>query len=92
VARLFLASDILHNSTAPVRNASRYRNRLEETIPDVFQSFQVRSKDQSSPFEAGSWQAVLIYPCIIRSDALTVPRTDMVRVGVGKLYTIMHHT
>ena len=85
MARLFLASDILHNSTAPVRNASRYRNRLEETIPDVFQSFQVRFKDQSSPFEAGSWQAVSIYPCIIRSDALTVPRTDMVRVGVGKL-------
>jgi hypothetical protein len=42
VARLFLASDILHNSTAPVRNASRYRNRLEETIPDIFQSFHVR--------------------------------------------------
>ena len=42
MARLFLASDILHNSTAPVRNASRYRNRLEETIPDIFQSFHVR--------------------------------------------------
>lgn len=41
VARLFLVSDILHNSTAPVRNASRYRSRLEEHLPDVFESLQV---------------------------------------------------
>lgn len=34
-------SDILHNSTAPVRNASRYRSRLEEHLPDVFESLQV---------------------------------------------------
>ena len=42
VARLFLVSDILHNSTAAVRNASRYRNHLEATLPDIFESFQVR--------------------------------------------------
>ena len=41
VARLFLVSDILHNSTAPVRNASRYRSLLEDTLPDIFQSLQV---------------------------------------------------
>eukprot|EP00891_Asterochloris_glomerata_P009463 jgi/Astpho2/9463/Aster-x1581 len=40
VARLFLVSDILHNSTAAVRNASRYRNHLEATLPDIFESFQ----------------------------------------------------
>ena len=38
VARLFLLSDILHNSTAPVRNASRYRAKLEDLLPDVFES------------------------------------------------------
>jgi U2-associated protein SR140 len=43
VARLFLVSDILHNSTAPVRNASRYRSLLEDTLPDIFQSLQARS-------------------------------------------------
>ncbi len=42
VARLFLVSDILHNSTAPVRNASRYRGLLEDTLPDIFQSLQAR--------------------------------------------------
>ena len=41
VARLLLASDILHNSTAPVRNASRYRSLLEAALPDVFESLQV---------------------------------------------------
>jgi hypothetical protein len=40
VARLFLVSDILYNSTAPVRNASRYRARLENALPDVFDSLQ----------------------------------------------------
>lgn len=41
MARLFLLSDILHNSTAPVRNASRYRARLEELLPDIVESLQV---------------------------------------------------
>ncbi len=41
VARLMLASDVLHNSTAPVRNASRYRSLLEAAMPDVFESLQV---------------------------------------------------
>lgn len=42
VARLFLVSDILHNSTAPVRNASRYRTKLQLALPQVFESLQVR--------------------------------------------------
>lgn len=40
VARLFLLSDILHNTSASVRNASRYRARLQDALPDVFESFQ----------------------------------------------------
>lgn len=43
VARLMLASDILHNSTAPVRNASRYRSLLEASLPDAFESLQVKN-------------------------------------------------
>ena len=42
VARLLLVSDILHNSTAPVRNASRYRSLLEAALPDISESLQVR--------------------------------------------------
>ncbi len=38
--RLFLVSDILHNCTAPVRNASRYRSRFEAVLPQVFESLQ----------------------------------------------------
>ncbi len=40
VCRLFLVSDILHNSTAPVRNASRYRGRFEQVLPGIFESLQ----------------------------------------------------
>eukprot|EP00192_Tetraselmis_astigmatica_P006934 CAMPEP_0117654630 /NCGR_PEP_ID=MMETSP0804-20121206/3845_1 /TAXON_ID=1074897 /ORGANISM="Tetraselmis astigmatica, Strain CCMP880" /LENGTH=766 /DNA_ID=CAMNT_0005460921 /DNA_START=206 /DNA_END=2503 /DNA_ORIENTATION=+ len=38
VARLFLVSDVLHNSSAPVKHASNYRTRLQENLPDVFES------------------------------------------------------
>lgn len=37
--RIYLVSDILHNSTVPVRNASRYRQLLQTDLPAVFQSF-----------------------------------------------------
>ena len=49
VARLLLASDILHNSTAPVRNASRYRSLLEATMPDIFESLQVICLTEPAP-------------------------------------------
>lgn len=39
VARLMLVSDILHNSSAPVKNASAYRTKFEATIPDIIESF-----------------------------------------------------
>jgi len=41
VARLFVVSDILHNSSATVRNASRYRANLEEKLPSAFEHLQV---------------------------------------------------
>ena len=40
IARLFLVSDILYNTSAPVRNASKYRSRLQDALPDVFESLQ----------------------------------------------------
>ncbi len=36
--RLFLLCDILHNTTAPVRNVSRYRTRFEAVLPSIFES------------------------------------------------------
>jgi len=38
VARLFLVSDILHNCSAPVRNASFYRNKFEARLPFIFKA------------------------------------------------------
>lgn len=40
IARLFLMSDVLYNTSAPVRNASKYRSRLQGALPDVFESLQ----------------------------------------------------
>ncbi|KAL0903511.1 hypothetical protein M5K25_027897 [Dendrobium thyrsiflorum] len=39
VARLMLVSDILHNSSAPVKNASAYRTKFETNLPDIMESF-----------------------------------------------------
>uniref|UniRef100_A0A452YNZ6 CID domain-containing protein n=1 Tax=Aegilops tauschii subsp. strangulata TaxID=200361 RepID=A0A452YNZ6_AEGTS len=39
VARLMLVSDILHNSSSPVKNASAFRTKFEAAIPDVMESF-----------------------------------------------------
>ncbi|KAG2700356.1 hypothetical protein I3760_07G226800 [Carya illinoinensis] len=39
VARLMLVSDVLHNSSAPVKNASAYRTKFEATLPDIMESF-----------------------------------------------------
>jgi U2-associated protein SR140 len=39
VARLMLVSDVLHNSSAPVKNASAYRTGFEAWLPDIMESF-----------------------------------------------------
>ena len=39
IARLMLVSDILHNSSAPVKNASAYRTKFETSLPDIMESF-----------------------------------------------------
>ncbi|OAE26436.1 hypothetical protein AXG93_131s1460 [Marchantia polymorpha subsp. ruderalis] len=39
VARLMLVSDVLHNSSAPVKNASAYRTVFESRLPDIMESF-----------------------------------------------------
>ncbi|PTQ29277.1 hypothetical protein MARPO_0144s0002 [Marchantia polymorpha] len=39
VARLMLVSDVLHNSSAPVKNASAYRTGFESRLPDIMESF-----------------------------------------------------
>lgn len=41
VARLMLVSDVLHNSSAHVPKASRYRSLLESCLAEIFESLQV---------------------------------------------------
>lgn len=35
IARLYLLSDVLHNSSAPVKKASSYRTHLQKGLPEV---------------------------------------------------------
>lgn len=39
IARLYLVSDILHNSSVHVTNAWKYRSGFEVKLPEVFQHF-----------------------------------------------------
>lgn len=47
IARLFLVSDLLHNSSAGVKKASLYRSSFEKCLPNIFESFgdKLRSGD-----------------------------------------------
>lgn len=48
VARLFLVSDILHNSGAPVKHAAAYRRAFQDHLPRVFESLRGTLRDMSS--------------------------------------------
>lgn len=37
---IYLISDILYNTSAPVRNASQYRAIIQDCLPDIFESLQ----------------------------------------------------
>jgi len=39
IARLYLISDILYNSGAPIKNASVYRTLLQPLLPEIFEHF-----------------------------------------------------
>ena len=42
VAYLYLLSDLLHNSAAPVKHATQYRTRLQPVLPEVFEGLGAR--------------------------------------------------
>lgn len=48
IARLFLLSDILHNSSASVPNASSYRSHFQESLPEIFRSLHQTYKEINS--------------------------------------------
>jgi hypothetical protein len=73
VARLFLVSDILHNCTAPVPNASSYRALFQATLPDIFTSMNETLRGVGGRMSAEAlkeqvlrvlrvWEAWSLYP------------------------------
>ena len=48
IARLFLVSDILHNSSAAVPNASSYRSHFQESLPEIFASLHITPAREST--------------------------------------------
>lgn len=53
VARLYLVSDILHNSGAAVKNASLYRTALQSCLPEVFERLNEWLRGISGRMTAG---------------------------------------
>jgi hypothetical protein len=47
VARLYLVSDILHNTAAPVKHASHFRTHIQAFLPEIFESFGMLLRDGS---------------------------------------------
>jgi len=73
VARLFLVSDILHNSSARVPNASSYRNWFESKLPLIFENLHHTYKHTSGRITAENlkeqilrllriWEGWSLYP------------------------------
>jgi len=73
IARLFLVSDILHNSSAKVPNASFFRKYFERKLPDVFKDLHEAYENIDARLKAESfkqkvmlcfraWEDWAIYP------------------------------
>ena len=73
LARLYVVSDVLHNSAAPLPNAWKYRQLLEEQLPVVFAhlgkvalSFPGRMKMEGFKMQINAvletWEGWLIFP------------------------------
>jgi U2-associated protein SR140 len=61
IARFYLLSDILYNSGVQgVKNASKYRSKLEERLPDVMESLQL---DLMSSQSAGQMSRIALETC-----------------------------
>jgi len=61
VARLMLVSDILHNSSAPVKNASAYRTKFEATLPDIMESFNDLYRSITGRITAEALKVILFW-------------------------------
>ncbi|OMJ17626.1 U2 snRNP-associated SURP motif-containing protein [Smittium culicis] len=73
LARLYLVSDTLHNCSAQVSNAWRYRQCFEKSLPDMFKVLEISYKAITSRLKAehfrvkvltvlALWEYWLVFP------------------------------
>lgn len=72
VARLMLVSDILHNSSTPVKNASAFRTKFEASLPDVMESFNDLYRSITGRITAEALKVTYIAPFFENMDLLFV--------------------
>ena len=70
VARLMLVSDVLHNSSAPVKNASAYRTLFEARLPDIMESFNDLYRNITGRITAEALKVITGNADIVGSQAL----------------------
>ena len=73
VARLMLASDVLHNSSAHIPKASRYRGLLETNLAEICESLQV------NPLLKILWARDFIYYGTCRIDRCPASLISQIR-------------
>ena len=83
LARLYLLSDVLHNSSAPVRNASRYRAAIQTALPEARARGGValhQDQDRSGLLVSLSFPSQIVPRTVVRRqvfEALNVTRNAL---------------
>jgi U2-associated protein SR140 len=78
VARLYVISDVLHNSSAGIKNASQYRSELQAVLPEVFEALAACYRSISGRFTSEAmrdrvlrvlafWEKISIFPPVFLS-------------------------
>ena len=95
LARLYLVSDVLHNSSAPSRNASRYRALVQAALPEVFEALgaarlALESRLAREAFDArvsgllAAWSAWSIYPPLFGVLIVYAIGGTIISIQIGK--------
>ncbi|KAI8093106.1 U2-associated SR140 protein [Halteromyces radiatus] len=91
IARLFLVSDILHNSSVHVTNAWRYRDGFQRRLPDIFKHLNdiyrsITARLKAEQFRRyiitvlGAWENWMVFPkhFIEKLDSIFMKKSDQI--------------
>jgi CID domain len=92
VARLFLVSDVLHNSGAGVRHASSYRRRLEAVLPDVFESLAETYRTVEGRMAQGALRRHVLRVLRVWRDRFVFSDDFLNGLQVCTRLTALHHS